>query len=357
MMKELKEEHDIQKLSDKFKKTKSASASLNKIKNTARLKFCLHQDDNCSNKIIDAHSIQNNKILNHISDNGYVLMFDPDLDDDYEFKIPLRPKGRKVATTFNGFCGHHDNKIFEPIEDADYTPKNTEQEFLYAYRALSKEHYTKKTMTHLLENALKDINKGFSPLDNSVISNDHKFNLQMSFGKRILLEKNTIKKFELYQKRMNEWLQQSTFENIITDVIEFDEEYHFAVSATILIEKDIIGNTINNLDNFRDFSPAPLFLTIFPQNGKTYILMSYFERNKRRYKFIKDQIINKDSKLQQIIISNMVISYVENLAISPITWKRTSAKLKRTVENSFVNTLEDHGESLIFDNTINLFIK
>ena len=50
------------------------SKGFNKMKRDSSLKECFHEDENCSNKIIKAHAIQNNRILNEISENGEVLM-------------------------------------------------------------------------------------------------------------------------------------------------------------------------------------------------------------------------------------------------------------------------------------------
>jgi len=109
----------------------------NKHKKNNQLKECFHEDENCNERIIKAHSVQNNKILNVISEDGHVHMFGSELDEGYHLKAKMQNKGRKVATTFTGFCGYHDNEIFKPIEAHHYIIGNKEQEFLFAYRALA----------------------------------------------------------------------------------------------------------------------------------------------------------------------------------------------------------------------------
>lgn len=68
----------------------------------------------CSEKIIKAHSIQNNKILNKISTKGEVFMPCPKADNP--FKV-MTKYGRKEATVFTGFCKYHDKVVFQAIED------------------------------------------------------------------------------------------------------------------------------------------------------------------------------------------------------------------------------------------------
>jgi hypothetical protein len=57
----------------------------------------------------------------------------------------LTPKlvGVLSASTFTGLCGHHDNKLFEPIEKHPFVP-STEHVFLLAYRHLCMEVFTKR---------------------------------------------------------------------------------------------------------------------------------------------------------------------------------------------------------------------
>ena len=55
----------------------AVSNSINNIKNEARIKNCLHPNhDECSEKIVKAHAIQNNRILNRIAEQGMVITMD-----------------------------------------------------------------------------------------------------------------------------------------------------------------------------------------------------------------------------------------------------------------------------------------
>lgn len=86
---------------------------------SSRIKQCLYPDHSeCSEKIIGAHSIQNNKILKKISDNGEIYMPCPKADNP--FAIPTK-YGRKEASVFTGFCGYHDKVVFQAIEDNDFS--------------------------------------------------------------------------------------------------------------------------------------------------------------------------------------------------------------------------------------------
>ena len=104
------------------------------MRKKAQFKECIYPDKSCcSEKIIKAHSIQNNKILARISDNGKVYM--PAAKPELHFQLQ-KEYGRKEASVFTGFCGFHDKTVFQPIEDNDFNGSK-EQIFLYVYRAFA----------------------------------------------------------------------------------------------------------------------------------------------------------------------------------------------------------------------------
>lgn len=124
------------------------------INKQSQFKCCFWggQQNDCSDNIISAHSIQRGKILNFISENGmiYYLTAEPS-DNLSEFKPTFKQEGIKKFSTFSGFCGKHDKEVFQPIEDKCF--ECTEEQLnLYAYRAISKELYVQKSS--LIKNKL-----------------------------------------------------------------------------------------------------------------------------------------------------------------------------------------------------------
>lgn len=317
-------------------------------------KECFYR--NCSSKVINAHSIQNNKILNKISDDGEVLGVKLEIGETGFPEPTLKRIGRKNASTFLGFCNSHDTEIFKPIELNDYNKNNDEQEFLFAYRALAKEYYTKKTVANLYEKML-------------TLKKDELIELREYCGLPIdvgldgyrehleLISKGTnesIEKLDALKIPMNINLENNKFYKIKTKVIELPTEYHIAVSSIFFIEWDVEGNLINDLLYYKNIKPT--FLTIFPQDGKTFILMSYLKKHKSYFDFIDDQILNKSLELQKIIISNMITLYVENVFISPIKWNILSEKAKKDYLKLYDHSLFKKPNRLLVDLNIDVFI-
>lgn len=125
---------------------------LNKFKREESRGRCLHYDngERC-NEIINAHSIQKSKQLGKIIENGHVYRITPDISSVHEKNGQLIPKkiGWNKASTFAGFCKHHDNQLFKPIDDFPLEP-NREQVALYAYRCLCREYFKKENVTNTL---------------------------------------------------------------------------------------------------------------------------------------------------------------------------------------------------------------
>ncbi|WP_419749747.1 SEC-C metal-binding domain-containing protein [Terrisporobacter petrolearius] len=149
---------------EKQKLVEAILKSKNTLNHEARIKQCLHpRKEKCSEKIIKAHAIQNNRILNKLSQNGYVVTMDGSSSLIFQSD---QKKGRKIATTFTGFCSYHDKILFQEIEDREFN-KSQKQIFLWTYRTQSW-HYNKKQEQINANNLFIDnmINQGYEPSTN-----------------------------------------------------------------------------------------------------------------------------------------------------------------------------------------------
>jgi hypothetical protein len=119
-------------------------ASTKNIKREAQIKQCLHPNQSeCSEKIVKAHAIQNNRILNKISENGIVVTLDGASNLVFQTSDI---KGRGIATTFTGFCAYHDKVFFQDIEDKEFN--GTEKQiFLLTYRTMAWHYHKKQQQT------------------------------------------------------------------------------------------------------------------------------------------------------------------------------------------------------------------
>lgn len=341
----------IQELQKEFK------AGFSKLRNKVIYSGCFHEDNDCSERIIKAHSIQNNRILNKLSCNGEVLYFQlGEITENGIFE--LKKMGRKKATTFTGFCGHHDNKLFKPIEEKEYIVGDMEQEFLFAYRAIAKEYHAKKTTKNIYEYILKLVKEENEEEIREYFPSIKRESIQMLelMSNQLLIGTNdALKSLEYYREAMKINLARNKYNKIETKTVVLDEEYGVAVSSDFCLEKDLEGNTINDISNMWA-KISPLVVTIIPQSGKTYILLSYFSRERERYRKFFSQILAKPIDEQKSIISNIIVSYCENIVINPEKWDKLKDEEQIKILEYFNATTIEFDKDTVSNSDLNIFI-
>ena len=305
---------------------------LERLMREAKSSRCLHPNQKeCSKKVIKAHSIQNNRILNKISENGMVVS---PTGSKLSLESDFASTGRKSATTFEGFCSKHDHALFQDIEEKEYMPKNLKQELLFAYRILCREIITKECFKNLCINMFKE---------GMIVHPDI-----------VLGAEQALKDMENLKKSFDEILSKEKFEEFQTDLIILEDEYLFAVSSAFFIEYDFKNNPINEL-NILSKEPATLFLTIFPQNKKTYVLISYLKKDNLKFSFLKKQLLDLSEEEKKRRISSMICLYCENFVMSPKKWREFDESIKGDFVREFYESICEEKKGLL-DIDFNLFI-
>jgi len=278
-------------------------------------------DGKCSNKVIKAHSIQNNRILKKISKNGYVVM----LGFDYKNFNPLDPgirmieQGRKTATTFTGFCSYHDQMLFKDIDNKDYSEFNGKQRFLFCFRGLVFEFYKKEMARSVFEEAR---NSGF-------IKNKELADLFLTGTRKSIKDLNYY--FTLFKKSL-----ETDNYNILESVhLILNREYPLAVNSLFGLEYDMNGEMINDLSDLSKRLKV-VFLNIFPQGGKTYAIISWLKKDGDAFSNFKEQISSIHKENEKLsLLNNLIFSYTENFALNPELLNKFSTEEKRIFEITF----------------------
>ena len=329
---------------------------LNKFFNELRFKHCFYNKD-CSSAIIKAHSIQNNRILKYIAKEGKVLSFEPSMSGGAN----LSELGRKKASTFTGFCEKHDQDIFRPIEQSNlYEPGNSEQEFLYAYRALAYSHYGKKfeckvyrKILEMMENQddgniAKYLNN-HPPFPNGY----YDYNIRV-FSSKLAGAKDALETYENFRKSTNINLDRQRYFKICTIRSSFNSEFPVAVSSTLFLEYDLENNAINEYTN--PMKPLiPSFLTVFPQSGKTYVLFSYFNKHMNFFRKLKNQFVELDLNMKKVVITNLIVNYVENFFVNPDYFSSLDDKMQKEIDELYNYTVSLIEKPMVINSNVNLF--
>ena len=277
----------------------------------ARFKECVHPDkENCSEKIIGAHSVQNNKILSKIADNGKLYMPCPKLDLSFKLQNEY---GRKEATVFTGFCGYHDKTTFQPIEDRDFTA-TVEQVFLHAYRAFALE-YHKKQESVRMEQFVFSNKPSVADMPGRTIDGKTGFDM-------------AVADYEEEKKIFDRALIDKDY-NVLTSVVwEFDGFSNFAATGAEAPIFDFLGNQIQDLLNL-SISVRHIYTCVFPENGKTYAIIAWLKEYDALFSTMKEKLDSLTEEEKKNYINNTIAITTDNLVIKPSSWDAMPRKSKQ----------------------------
>lgn len=319
--------------------------TLTKNRKEAAVKLCLWGDDEiseCSPKIIAAHSIQRGKILSSIADSGRVYYLGLEPSDGMTGLEPVfKKEGIKKFSTFSGFCGEHDKKIFQPIEDKSFDGTK-EQMNIYAYRATTKELHANLESCQLMKNLLGDKleEDDFPPhfqatlpaiLEGKMVVPDFIKEGMIEGYKneqlrvRLKSVELNISELRLLSNHLKSVIQKECDSEFEHKYYQFSSEYPIACCSNFIPYFDHDGNQIldqkvidklahNKIQAIADSKSVSL--NIFPENECTHVLFS-FSKNNTEFKSAIEKLFDSDTDSIKVGLSNMIFNYVENIALKP----------------------------------------
>ncbi len=271
------------------------------LRKSARIKTCIYPDHTlCSEKIVGAHSIQNNKILTKISDCGKVYM--PCPRNDLSFQLQ-KEYGRKEASVFTGFCAYHDKTVFQPIEDHDFVGTQ-EQVFLFIYRAFALEYHKKREAVRMEQQ--------FFSQKPSIISMNDRVDGKTGF-------EMAVNDFEEEKRIFDDALLNRKYDVLTSLVWTFDGFSNFAASGGEAPARDYENNLIQDLMN-PSVPARHIFLSVFPENDKTYAIIAWLKQYDSLFSSIKERLMKTSDNEKRNYINNTIPIIAENICIKPSAW-------------------------------------
>lgn len=284
----------------------------NRMNNT-KIECCLYPNkEECQGIIKRAHTLQNNGILSRLSENGHVMVNEAK-SDAYGIKIEFVPKGRNEATTFTGFCHKHDTELFVDIETKEYEqlPK---QNFLFAYRAFSQEYHKKLKAFDNFRGIFRDKPSLIKEVD-----------LVVQYRYRQL----EMFDMEEYKKIFDNILLSQDYSRLNSIIIKLDKVYDFAVTTMFTPTRDLNGKELNDAYSEEEERQKSCFITIFPSNNETIIILSWLNDDDDLLKEFANQVRNLGEDELKIYLNNILPMYTENIILNPKLWNKMPNYSKR----------------------------
>ncbi|HVA98048.1 MAG TPA: hypothetical protein VNG53_04060 [Bacteroidia bacterium] len=282
-----------------FKKTRS------EFINRGRISECFYHDKSeCKGIIKQSHSIQRNNRLSIIEGtvNGQNVIYSfTGLEFSTDGSIEtLKPIGKKVASTFFGFCEYHDTLLFSPIEnfafdDSDYHC------FLHSYRSFAHSYHIKKESL-----------KAYSTEPNRDYSFGRSELYQLVLGTQL-----AVNELETEKKKLDHLIQNKSYGDLEYLTYILPKKIPIACSSIINPEYSYKNKPLNNNVN----EPySMIMLTVLPDYDKTIIILACFEDDTKGKLFL-DELNNIKSNLDfEKAISSVLINNAENTFFSPDVW-------------------------------------
>ena len=295
----------------------------------SQYKCCLHPDKSrCVKHIKEAHALQNNKIISLLSENGHVYMLNdkkspliiPTEKGEIETLTLLDKVGVNRATTATCFCDIHDDEVFAAIEKGApaFDKGNDEHKFLYAYKAFIFEYYKKLVEQKAFQRMIK--------AKPSVL----KSRMMVAYYRDISL---TMREMDTVKDTFDKAILANDYGILQTCVIEIPGSIGFANYACIAPDYDLYGRKIKNTKNG---IMRRLYITVFPEENRSFILLSCLHTDSKVYKDFFQQLQAANVDKVKYYFDLMLPLYSENIIISPRLWEHWTEE-QQTAFTFYIN--------------------
>lgn len=286
----------------------------------------LHCD--CQGKVIDSHTVSRSGSLGAIIRDGHVYSYAFTLQHIDRMGGKLIPKltGWKDASTFPGFCAHHDKQMFAPLEDVPFTGSE-QQCFLLGYRSIAWEVYAKRRA--VTNGDYRSVLSGAKGAMAKAAMDA--FNHMTQLG---------LRDAEAHKAKYDAVLEAERWTDCHGLLIEFTKTFPIQCAAAWSPTNDINGDELQDLGT-TPRTPATATIGSFAANGKSYFLLSWLKDSSVVASKIADSIVALPCNKVAGVIAALLVQTSENCHFAPGWYDSLSDAGKRWLEaqgNPFIPT-------------------
>jgi hypothetical protein len=309
--------------------------------------YCLHpQRNSCNGNIIQAHTIQRRGSLERISKNGHVYTFKTDLAEILKTGMPkINLVGIKKASTFSGFCSHHDNELFKPVEEENFSI-NEETVFLLSYRVLCHELFLKRAWRESLLYAKENLDKGKTLRQ--------QIEIQDIADGYLLGVESSLEELSAIKIRYDEALVKCDYKSVRYYAIILDDFPTFVCSGFTQPIYDFHGNQLQDLADLSTVSENLAFSVIATNTGGI-VIYSWIDQNTSSKRLIKS-LANLTYHKQLNASVRFTFENFENLYISPNWWEILDSQSQQNLFRRHLSGSPDypHNPNRLIDDGVDL---
>lgn len=274
----------------------------------------------CGKPCIRSHTLQENGILSRLAVNGHVYVLGENANDD-SFSIFLKTSGINRSSIFKCLCSEHDDRLFSEMEKRYYIGSDQQN-----YQLALKENIN--SLWKLL--AAQDLYLHWSK--------EHNIFVNEMIICEFIQNKLDLARVRYDFQRLNKILYNRNYNQIESIRVTLGYKIMFAVSAPLHFTYDLTGKqhlggedifTKSNGKLCLDCPPKypTMYVSVFPTDDKSEIILSWFREDKNNLGFIIQQLteLSTDDKLKMLNV--LLPSVCENIIFSPLlidSWTESS---------------------------------
>ena len=283
------------------------------------LQSCLIPECQSSGKVIKAHSIQEKRVLRSVSNNGHVYMI-KSTAQGFAFQLV----GVRKATRFTGFCSQHDNELFDKVDLGDersINPNDPEQAVRLSLRSTACEYWKKLNAQIFFRKLLQLARSGDVPSISEYINLDQ-VDVSKSLDYVISVAKSRLDGFDFAVKRIGRQfmsllhqLESGKFHLSKFSTIRLKTSPTVVVSAHFPPEYNLSGKCI--VSKMTGVDLPEVTLNIVPNENEVVLMFLWHKRYEQLFRSFFHDLENLKEAKRALILSQMLIMQVENMALSP----------------------------------------
>jgi len=294
-------------------------------------KKCFHASvdkASCHGKIIESHTVSKSGSLKRIAPDSFVFHFKPDINALFKnnVKLVLQTTGIGQASTFPGFCGHHDKELFSPIEDRQFET-NHYNCMLLGYRALTKEIYAKE-MSKSLNSKQRVMDRGADAITQVAIQ---------QFLSHMLEQTDlALRDLQSIKGNYDQAFVSGDYSSVHYLVVSFEEDPSILFSGSFFPEFDFSGERLQTFETEDELDSISVNAISLPKGGA--VVFQWMGESDVNTRFICS-LLRLESHLWGTMLVQFAFESFENLFISKRWWSSLSdsqkEKLNRKVQCKF----------------------
>lgn len=296
---------------------------------------CMHPNAGaaCSERIINAHSVQRSGGLTRIALRGQVYYFRDSMGYIMGADRLLKPLlvGCKEASIFPGFCSYHDCETFKPIDTEEFSG-TAEQVFLLAYRALCREVLGVQTRSDIVPLLIKMLDgKQRAELEEQI-----KIVTQFQ-----ILTDHNLRHSEREKATFDQWLKNREFHRLDHYIIQLDRFPDLLCSAFIQPWVDFEGNVLQQLPIWDGAWQSCSFSIVATNAGGAVVLSWPSGQSSAAVQFAASLNRIADDRVTNAII-RFAFEYSDNVCFAPVWWDRLGVKSRDALTLRFASGIGDN---------------